>query len=82
MAIYYGMLLSISSPDRFIYQSRQASCLRFLIHLEFEGGEVGFVDFAEAEAEVIGDEAFTSFDFDIIAYGALPAKNSSPSCQQ
>ena len=47
--------------------------------LEFECGEVGFVDFAEAEG--VGDETFVSFDFDIIAFGALPAKNSSPSCQ-
>ena len=30
--------------------------------LELEGGEVGFVDFAEAEG--VGDEAFASFDFD------------------
>lgn len=30
--------------------------------LEVEGGEVGFVDFAEAEG--VGDEAFVSFDFD------------------
>ena len=30
--------------------------------LEFEGWEVGFVDFAEAEG--VGDEAFASFDFD------------------
>ena len=29
--------------------------------LELEGGEVGFVDFAEAEG--VGDEAFASFDF-------------------
>lgn len=48
--------------------------------LELEGGEVGFVDFAEAAG--VGDEAFSSFDFDIIAFGALPAKNSSPHCQQ
>jgi len=31
---------------------------------EFEGGEVGFVKFAEAEG--IGDEAFASFDFNVI----------------
>ena len=48
--------------------------------LEFEGGEVGFVDFAEAEC--VGDEAFASLGFDVIAYGALLAKNSSPHCQQ
>ena len=30
--------------------------------LEFEGGEVGFVDFAEAEG--VGDEAFSSFYLD------------------
>ena len=48
--------------------------------LEFEGWEVGFVDFAEAEG--VGDEAFMSFDFDIIAYGALLAKYSLPHCQQ
>ena len=30
--------------------------------LEFEGGKVGFVDFAEADG--VGDEAFASFDFD------------------
>ena len=29
--------------------------------LELEGGEVGFVDFAEAEG--VGDEPFASFDF-------------------
>ena len=45
--------------------------------LEVEGKEVGFVDFAEAEG--VRDEAFVSFDFDIIAYGALLAKNSSSS---
>ena len=32
--------------------------------LEFEGGEVGFVDFAQAEG--VGDEAFASFYFDKI----------------
>ena len=48
--------------------------------LELEGGEVGFIDFAEAEG--VGGEAFASFDFDIIAYDALLAKNSSPHCQQ
>ena len=50
------------------------------LRLEFEGGEIGFVNFAEAEC--VGDEAFMSFDFDIITYGALLAKNSSPHCQQ
>lgn len=35
---------------------------RAVLGLEIEGWEVGFVDFAEAEG--IGDKAFTSFDFD------------------
>ena len=47
---------------------------------EFEGGEVGIFDFTETEG--VGDEPFASFDFDIIAYGALLASNSSPHCQQ
>ena len=38
--------------------------------LEFEGGEVGFVDFAEAEG--VGDEAFASFDFYEV-FAPLPA---------
>ena len=38
--------------------------------LEVEGWEVGFVDFAEAEG--VGDEAFTSFDFDKV-FSVLPA---------
>ena len=38
--------------------------------LELEGGEVGFVDFAEAEG--VGDETFVSFDFDKI-FVPLPA---------
>ena len=38
--------------------------------LEVEGGEVGFVDFAEAEG--VGDEAFTSFDFYEV-FAPLPA---------
>ena len=38
--------------------------------LEFEGEEVGFVDFAEAEG--VGGEAFTSFDFDEV-FAGLPA---------
>ena len=38
--------------------------------LEIEGGEVGFVDFAEAEG--VGDEAFMSFDFDEV-FSVLPA---------
>ena len=62
MAIFYGMLLSISRPDKVIYLSRQVSCLGIRIYLEFKGGEVRFVDFAEAEG--IWNEAFTSFDFD------------------
>lgn len=62
MAIYYGMLLNISRPDKVIYLSRQVSCLEVRIYLEFEGWEVGFVGFAEAEG--VEDEAFTSFDFD------------------
>ena len=53
---------------------------RAKLGLELEGGEIGFVDFAEAEG--VGDEAFMSFDFDIIAFGALPAKNFSPHGQQ
>ncbi len=61
MAIYYGMLLSISRPDKVIYLSRQVSCLGVRIYLEFECWEAGFVDFAEAEG--VGGESFTSFDF-------------------
>ena len=38
--------------------------------LEFEGGEVGFVDFAEAEG--VGGESFTSFDFYEV-FAPLPA---------
>ena len=38
--------------------------------LEFEGGEVGFVYFAEAEG--VGDETFVSFDFDKV-FAPLPA---------
>ena len=56
------MLLSMSCPDKVIYLSRQANCLGFRIHLEIEGWEVGFVDFAEAEG--VGDETFTSFYLD------------------
>ena len=37
---------------------------------EVEGGEVGFVDFAEAEG--VGDEDFMSFDFDKV-FLPLPA---------
>ena len=37
--------------------------------LELEGREVGFVDFAEAEG--VGDETFTSFDFDKV-FSVLP----------
>ena len=37
--------------------------------LEFEGGEVGFVDFAEAEG--VEDEACTSLDFDKV-FSVLP----------
>ena len=48
--------------------------------LEVKGREFGFVDFAEAEG--VGDEPFASFDFDIIAYGALLAKKSSLHYQQ
>ena len=33
----------------------------YMVELEVEGGEVGFVDFAEAEG--VGNEAFASFDF-------------------
>ena len=40
------------------------------INSEIEGGEVGFVDFAEAEG--VGDEAFVSFDFDEV-FAVLPA---------
>ena len=36
-------------------------CIGRLVGLDVEGGEVGFVDFAEAEG--VGDEAFASFDF-------------------
>ena len=43
---------------------------RAKLGLEFEGGEVGFVDFAEAEG--VWDEAFTSFDFDEV-FSVLPA---------
>ena len=35
---------------------------RAILGSEIEGGEVGFIDFAEAEG--VGDEAFASFDFD------------------
>ena len=38
--------------------------------LELEGGEVGFVDFAEAEG--VGDEPFASFDFYEV-FAPLPA---------
>ena len=38
--------------------------------LEFKGGEVGFVDFAEAEG--VGDEPFASFDFYEV-FAPLPA---------
>lgn len=38
--------------------------------LEIEGGEVRFVDFAEAEG--VWDEAFMSFDFDEV-FSVLPA---------
>ena len=38
--------------------------------LKFEGGEVGFVDFAEAEG--VGDETFVSFDFYEV-FAPLPA---------
>ena len=38
--------------------------------LEFEGWEVGFVDFAEAEG--VGDEPFASFDFYEV-FAPLPA---------
>ena len=55
-------------------------CIGRLVGLEVEGGEVGFVDFAEAEG--VGGEAFASFDFDIIAYGAWLAKYSLPHGQQ
>ena len=64
------MLLSMSCPDKVIYLSRQANCLGFRIHLEIEGGEVGFVDFAEAEG--VGNEAFTSFYLDEV-FALLPA---------
>lgn len=37
---------------------------------EIESGEIGFVDFAEAEG--VGNEAFASFDFDEVLAG-LPA---------
>ena len=70
MAIYYGMLLSISRPDKVIYLSRQVSCLGVRIYLEIEGGEVGFVDFAEAEG--VGDKTFASFDFYEV-FAPLPA---------
>ncbi len=43
---------------------------RAIFSLELEGGEVGFVDFAEAEG--VGGEAFTSFDFDEV-FSVLPA---------
>lgn len=45
-------------------------CIGRLVGLEVEGGEVGFVDFAEAEG--VGDEAFASFDFDKV-FAPLPA---------
>ena len=38
--------------------------------LEVEGGEVGFVDFAEAEG--VGDKTFASFDFYEV-FAPLPA---------
>ena len=45
-------------------------CIGRLVGLEVEGGEVGFVDFAEAEG--VGDEAFASFDFYEV-FATLPA---------
>ena len=50
--------------------------LRFVklyFHLEFESLEVVFVDFAEAEG--VGDEAFTSFGFDEV-FATLPVVES------
>ena len=38
--------------------------------LEFKGGKVGFVDFAEAEG--VGDKTFASFDFYEV-FAPLPA---------
>ena len=42
----------------------------WLVGLEVEGGEIGFVDFAEAEG--VGDEPFASFDFYEV-FAPLPA---------
>ena len=52
------MLLSIYRPNKYLYLSERVSYW----DSEFEGGEVGFVDFAEAEG--VGDEAFSSFYLD------------------
>ena len=41
-----------------------------MVGLEFEGWEVGFVDFADADG--VGDETFASFDFDKM-FALLPA---------
>ena len=45
-------------------------CIGRLVGLEVEGGEVGFVDFAEAEG--VGNKTFASFDFYEV-FAPLPA---------